>query len=225
MFKSKGSALSKSDIDSCEDLPSYNTLNSKGLRLVELNSEFKVRLYDENPKYCKTCNTKIEYCSDIKNKIYCNSSCAASSTNKVRERVGVKPALSTTKCECCNKEFKYPTKQLDRKYCSVKCQREKQTSILVQEWLAGEHPGYVGKTKQICKFVRRYLHETRGTSCEECGWDKRHPVDGSVLTEIDHIDGDAGNNKLSNLKILCPNCHAMTPTFRARNKTSTRNRK
>lgn len=61
----------------------------------------------------------------------------------------------------------------------------------------------------------------RGTACEECGWDIRHS-DGSILTEIDHIDGDAENCRPSNLRILCPNCHALTPTFRARNSKSKR---
>lgn len=46
--------------------------------------------------------------------------------------------------------------------------------------------------------------------CEECGiseWmGKPAPL------ELDHIDGNHYNNELVNLKILCPNCHALTPT-------------
>lgn len=44
------------------------------------------------------------------------------------------------------------------------------------------------------------------------------------LTEVDHIDGDAHNCRPTNLKILCPNCHSMTPAFRARNSGSKRSR-
>ena len=36
--------------------------------------------------------------------------------------------------------------------------------------------------------------------------------------ELDHIDGDHWNNEWSNLRILCPNCHAMTDTNSGRNK-------
>lgn len=36
--------------------------------------------------------------------------------------------------------------------------------------------------------------------------------------ELHHIDGNTSNNKLENLQILCPNCHAQTDTFRAKNK-------
>lgn len=42
---------------------------------------------------------------------------------------------------------------------------------------------------------------------------------------IDHIDGDNRNNELSNLIILCPNCHALTPTWCGKNKKrATQNR-
>lgn len=99
-----------------------------------------------------------------------------------------------------------------------------QSKKKIEDWLAGRLPGWTGKTMQLSKFVRKYLHVTRGTACEICKWDRRHPVDGAVLTEVDHIDGDASNCKPENLRILCPNCHSMTPTFRARNKESKRNR-
>lgn len=35
--------------------------------------------------------------------------------------------------------------------------------------------------------------------------------------QLDHIDGNRLNNLYSNLRLLCPNCHALTPTFGARN--------
>ena len=109
------------------------------------------------------------------------------------------------------------------KYCSISCQREKEYKENVASWLSGEIVGWKGKTRQLKNFVRKYLHQTRGTACECCGWNERH-LDGAILTEIDHIDGDAENCKPDNLKILCPNCHALTPTFRARNKNSKRQR-
>lgn len=35
--------------------------------------------------------------------------------------------------------------------------------------------------------------------------------------ELDHIDGNHKNNELSNLRLLCPNCHAFTPTYKTKN--------
>lgn len=37
-----------------------------------------------------------------------------------------------------------------------------------------------------------------------------------IELELDHIDGDKSNNLLDNLRLLCPNCHSQTPTFRGR---------
>lgn len=34
---------------------------------------------------------------------------------------------------------------------------------------------------------------------------------------LDHIDGDATNNKRTNLRLICPNCDSQLPTFKARN--------
>lgn len=35
---------------------------------------------------------------------------------------------------------------------------------------------------------------------------------------LDHIDGDNTNNKLDNLRLLCPNCHSLTDTYCGKNK-------
>ncbi len=51
-----------------------------------------------------------------------------------------------------------------------------------------------------------------------CGWSERHSVTGAVPLEVEHIDGDSQNSTPQNLILLCPNCHALTPTFRNLNK-------
>lgn len=44
-----------------------------------------------------------------------------------------------------------------------------------------------------------------------------------LMLELDHINGDPGDNRLENLRFLCPNCHSQTPTNRGKNmSTSTR---
>jgi hypothetical protein len=110
------------------------------------------------------------------------------------------------------------------KYCSQTCHARTITAYMINDWLNGTIKGWTGKTRAISTFVRVYLKDVRGSACDSCGWDKHHPSDGKSLTEVDHIDGDAENCSPNNLRILCPNCHSMTPTFRARNPVSKRQR-
>lgn len=109
-------------------------------------------------------------------------------------------------------------------YCSVQCQKDFEYGQYILDWKAGLKPGYVGKTKSLASSLRKYMLLKHNNTCQECGWDKVHPIDKKPLVEIDHIDGNASNCDEDNLRVLCPNCHSMTPTFRARNKTSARNR-
>ena len=51
--------------------------------------------------------------------------------------------------------------------------------------------------------------------CEECGVGDEYN-NKPLVHELEHIDGNNKNNSLDNLKILCPNCHSQTPTFRGR---------
>lgn len=64
------------------------------------------------------------------------------------------------------------------------------------------------------KLFRAGLKQPR---CEMCGWCQRS-VDGRVPLELDHINGDRHDNRLCNLRVLCPNCHSLQPTHRGKNK-------
>jgi hypothetical protein len=57
--------------------------------------------------------------------------------------------------------------------------------------------------------------------CELCGWAEVAP-DGRIPVELDHINGDRNDNRLVNLRILCPNCHSLQPTHRGLNQRRAR---
>lgn len=55
----------------------------------------------------------------------------------------------------------------------------------------------------------------RGHRCEKCG--ETQWMGSPIPLEVHHEDGDALNNAMDNLKILCPNCHALTDNYRGKN--------
>jgi len=59
---------------------------------------------------------------------------------------------------------------------------------------------------------KRRLIELRGHQCEHCRNVKW--FDKLITLELDHIDGNKQNNIEGNLRLLCPNCHSYTPTWR-----------
>lgn len=70
----------------------------------------------------------------------------------------------------------------------------------------------LGTNKIRKKLLKEGLKEAR---CEHCGnteWEGQ-----PIPLEVHHVDGDRNHNALSNLQLLCPNCHALTPTYRGKN--------
>ena len=80
----------------------------------------------------------------------------------------------------------------------------------LRDILDGKHPEY-----QTFQLKNRLIKENiKRDECESCGLSEWL---GKKLTiELDHIDGDSRNHRLENLRMLCPNCHSQTLTFRSR---------
>lgn len=64
------------------------------------------------------------------------------------------------------------------------------------------------------RYAFRYLREERDWKCEQCGlseWQGK-----PLPLEVHHINGDHWDQRRENLQILCPNCHALTKTWRSK---------
>jgi hypothetical protein len=73
-------------------------------------------------------------------------------------------------------------------------------------------------TFQSFKLKKRLFKEKiKKEICELCGWAKVS-VDGRIPLELDHINGVHSDNRIENLRILCPNCHSLQITHRGKNK-------
>jgi len=62
------------------------------------------------------------------------------------------------------------------------------------------------------RLIDEGLKPHRCEICNGTAWNGQ-----PISLELDHIDGDRTNNTFVNLRLLCPNCHAQTPTYRGRN--------
>jgi hypothetical protein len=69
---------------------------------------------------------------------------------------------------------------------------------------------YKLKQKLFCSGMKQ-------PKCELCGWSKR-AKDDRIPVELDHINGIRRDNRIENLRILCPNCHSLQSTHRGKNK-------
>lgn len=73
-----------------------------------------------------------------------------------------------------------------------------------------------GSSYQSYKLKKRlFAAGLKPLYCEHCAWAEK-TSDGHLPLELDHINGDRYDNRLENLRVLCPNCHSLTPTHRGR---------
>ena len=103
-----------------------------------------------------------------------------------------------------------PVKEKANSYCSVACMLRLKRRLQVEA-----DPNSVGQPR-----LKNYLLDTRGHCCEVCGITEWRGQPAPL--ELDHCDGNPLNNQLDNVRLICPNCHAQTATYKGKNMGSGR---
>jgi DNA-binding CsgD family transcriptional regulator/5-methylcytosine-specific restriction endonuclease McrA len=67
--------------------------------------------------------------------------------------------------------------------------------------------------------ARLLMADLKGAGCEECGLTEWRSS--PISLELHHVNGQGEDNRLENLRLLCPNCHSQTDTWGGRNKGRT----
>lgn len=120
------------------------------------------------------------------------------------------------KCGGCKEPFK-PKKNSTGKYCSNKCQATAQRALFIADWKSGKVSG-AKSHGAVSKHIRTYLFGKFDSKCHLCGWCEVNPHTNRIPLDVDHIDGDSTNNSEDNLRLLCPNCHSLTATYKGANR-------
>lgn len=63
------------------------------------------------------------------------------------------------------------------------------------------------------RLLREGVFEPRCSRCARTSWEGQ-----AIPLQLDHVNGDRTDNRLDNLRVLCPNCHSLTDTWCGRNK-------
>lgn len=197
------------------------------LRSIETRRIKTRENYYKNPVICKQCGKILEYGKQVREKKFCNRTCAGifNGTGRLRsDNARIKTSISlggqgilqvyNVSCLSCNSILIH--QYHNKKYCNYKCQQEYEHQKYIKERKLGLNLG--GSDHGVSYYVKRYIKEKFDNKCCKCGWCKINPYSKKYTLQIEHIDGNGSNHREENLELICPNCHSLTKTFGSLNR-------
>lgn len=179
---------------------SYAAIIEKGITKYSIN--IREYLYNQNPGNCKQCQSILTFLQ--RNNKYCSKSCAAIVNNHISPKRRSK--YPEKECKCCFSIIKR-----SGHFCSMKCRND---FMYMERFLTWYYNGKNFKGTHV--QIKDFIILIDGYKCLECGIAE---YNGKKLTlHLEHINGNAIDNSRENLCLLCPNCHAQTPTYKGRNR-------
>lgn len=166
----------------------------------------RINDWNADPKLCKFCEQAISYKN--RRNDFCSQSCGAKYHNTSRGFELAENKLFT--CLFCSKEFRVNGSG-EHKYCSRDCMFsyhwQETKNQLLKDGDDNSSANVIGK---------KYLTEIHQGKCQICFGNEWCSQPMPLV--LDHINGNPYDNNLTNLRVICHNCNAQTPTFTGRNK-------
>ena len=137
-------------------------------------------------------------------------------------------ANSNSYCDCARKLGLSPygansSIQIKKRIAELNCDishfsqtanaNESSTKYSLEEILV-ENSSYTSRGRMKVRLLQEGLLEYKCACCGNTGeWKGK-----SLSLQLDHINGINNDNRLENLRFLCPNCHSQTETYAGKNK-------
>ena len=126
------------------------------------------------------------------------------------KKLGMSPYGENT-----SKQLKKRIAELDcdiSHFSSTKAAKEASTKYSMEEILV-ENSSYTNRTRLKERLIKEKLLEYKCSICQNNGiW-----LNKELTLQLDHINGINNDNRIENLRFLCPNCHSQTDTYSGKN--------
>lgn len=182
---------------------------------LELARQKRIEEYNKDPLKCQECLQIMSYEKIIKRRPserkFCSRSCGAKYNNKMfPKRCSSqthlrKNGIKQNKCLNCDNECY-------NNYCNTSCCYAYKWKLLVEEI---EILQAIPTSCWQQRNARKYFLYKYGNQCSQCKlteWNNQ-----PIPVVLDHINGNSEDYNLSNLRLLCCNCDAQTPTYKGKN--------
>ena len=81
----------------------------------------------------------------------------------------------------------------------------------IEDYLSNKYTITTHKLRK--RLIKEGIFKHKCSNCNKTKW-----LNNPIPLELDHINGNNKDNSLKNLRLLCPNCHALTSTYRGKNR-------